>query len=157
MYEIFMCCYCVFLQVSLISVLCWSHKYISIMGGKFSKCGIIIDESRNYLSVTPDAISDEQETIVEIKCPYSVKDGKPESVDYLSCGRLQTSHKYYTQVQVQMHVTKIHTCDFVVWTPNGIYIEGIRYDADLVSNYLQQCDFYYKNVFSKIYFKTIGP
>lgn len=78
-------------------------KYISVMGGKFSKCGTIIDEARNYLSATPDAIDDEKEKIIEIKCPYSVKDGKPESVDYLSSGRLTQSHKYYTQVQIQMN------------------------------------------------------
>lgn len=132
-------------------------KYISVMGGKFSKCGTIIDERRNYLSATPDAICDEKEKIIEIKCHFSVKDDKPESVDYLSSGRLKTSHKYYTQVQIQMHVTKIHRCDFVVWTPKGIFIQGIKYDRELVSTYLQLCDCYYKNIFCKRYFDIISP
>lgn len=127
-------------------------KYVSVMGGKFSKCGTIIDEVRNYLSATPDVISDEKEKIVEIKCPYSVKDDKPDSVNYLSSGRLEKTHRYYTQVKIQMHVTKVDTCDFVVWTPKGIFIQGIRYDPDLVSTYLNQCDFYYKKVFAKFYF-----
>lgn len=132
-------------------------KYMSVMGGKFSKCGTMIDETRNYLSGTPDAISDEKDIIIEIKCPYSVKDGEPESVEYLSSGRLKTSHRYYTQMQIQMHVAKIHNCDFVVWTPQGIYIQGIKYDPQLVDTYLNQCDFYYKNVFSKFYLNVTSP
>lgn len=131
--------------------------YCSLMGvnEKFSKCGLMIDESRNYLAATPDAVDSEKTKIVEIKCPISVKDKKPQDVAYLSSGKLKITYRYYTQVQMQMHVSKIHRCDFVVWTPHGIYIQGIQYDAELVSKYLTACDFYYKNVFSHFYFKTM--
>lgn len=87
---------------------------------------LLIDRNRSYLSATPDAIHDKRERIVEIKCPLSAKDGKPEKVEYLSIGHLKPTHKYYTQVQMQMHVSEIHNCDFVVWTPNGIYIHTIQ-------------------------------
>lgn len=129
--------------------------YCDMMGEKFSKCGLYIDPDRNYIAATPDGINESKDTILEIKCPYSVRHGQPYEVDYLSSGKLKTSHRYYTQMQIQMHVTKVYSCDFVVWTPNGIHIEGIRYDKDLVAGYLTDCDFYFRNVFSKFYFETI--
>lgn len=130
-------------------------EYCKIVSGNFSKCGTMIDHNRCYISATPDAVDSKRETIVEIKCPYSVKDDKPQKVKYLSTGQLRTNHRYYTQVQMQMHVSQIHNCDFVVWTPHGIYIQGIKYNAELVSNYLIDCDFYYKNIFSKTFFEKM--
>lgn len=111
-------------------------EYCKVMGGNFTKCGTIIDRNRSYISATPDAVNDQNDRIVEIKCPFSVKYEKPQNVKYLSSGHLKTTHRYYTQVQIQMHVSQIPNCDFVVWTPQGIYIEGIKYDAELVSSYL---------------------
>lgn len=77
-------------------------KYCSVMGvdGQFSKCGLMIDQTLNFLAATPDAIDTKNETIVEIKCPHSVKDEKPEAVKYLSSGKLKSTHRYYTQVQM---------------------------------------------------------
>lgn len=130
--------------------------YCGLMGENFSKCGTTIDTDRNYISATPDGISKAKDRIVEIKCPYSVRHERPETVEYLSSGKLKTTHRYYTQMQIQMHVTKVHTCDFIVWTPKGIYLQGIKYDSDLVNSYLTDCDFYFRNVFSKQYFRTIN-
>lgn len=130
-------------------------EYCKEMGGNFTKCGTWIDRYRCYISATPDAVNDERDRIVEIKCPFSVKDEKPQKVKYLSSGHLKTTHRYYTQVQMQMHVSEIHSCDFVVWTPKGIYIQGIKYNAELVSSYLNDCDVYYKFFFTKCYFQTI--
>lgn len=130
-------------------------EYCSLMGADVSKCGLMIDESRHFLAATPDGIDANNDTIIEIKCPYSARNDKPEMVEFLRSGKLKSTHAYYTQVQIQMHVSKIHHCDFVVWTPHGIFNQGIKYDAELVSSYLTDCDFYYKNVFSKFYFKTM--
>lgn len=129
-------------------------KYCSLMGKDFYKCGTTIDKQRNHISATPDAVNLTGDTIVEIKCPFSAKDGKPEEVGYLKDGRLKSTHKYYTQVQMQMYVTGIHGCDFVVWTPQGIFIQGIKYDPELVHSFLPHIDFYYRNVFTPLYFKT---
>lgn len=131
-------------------------KYCSVMSDDFYKCGITIDKDRNYLSASPDAVNHSRDTIVEIKCPYSVRDSTPDKVQYLKSGRLKTNHKYYTQMQIQMHVTGIHDCDFVVWTPQGIYIQGVKYDKELVSSFLNKIDFYYKNIFTRLYFETIN-
>lgn len=130
--------------------------YSDLFGDNYSKIGLVIDQHRHYISATPDAISDSRETLVEIKCPYSVRHTSPESVEYLKSGRLKTNHRYFTQMQIQMHVCQIHKCDFVVWTPKGIYVQGIEYDADLVAGFLIDLEFYYKNVFAPRYFETIN-
>ena len=49
---------------------------------------------------------------------------------------LKDTHKYYTQCQLQMHVTKVQKCFFVVWTSHRVLIDEIIYDwvfcADLL-------------------------
>lgn len=129
--------------------------YCRVVNDDFYKCGIIIDKKRNYLSASPDAVNRKHDTIVEIKCPYSVRNDRPETAEYLQTGNLKVTHKYYTQMQIQMHVTGIHRCDFVVWTPQGIFIQGIKYDQALVSTFLEQIEFYYKNVFAPLYFELL--
>lgn len=63
------------------------------------------------------------------------------------------NHMYYTQVQIQMYVTKIYKCDFVVWTTKGIFIEPILYDEAFVSECLQHIQTYFEDVFSIFYFE----
>lgn len=131
------------------------QKYCDLVGEKFTKCGTFIDSEIHYISATPDGVSPCGSIIVEIKCPYSVRFDKPESVDYLQGGKLKRSHKYYCQIQMQMHISKVHRCDFVVWTTKGIYVELILYDAALVESYLPDIQFYYRNVFSVFYFNNV--
>ena len=52
--------------------------------------------------------------IVEMKCPYKHKDGSPleaAQIDSSFCldqaGNLKTSHKCYSQMQLQMHVNRV--------------------------------------------------
>lgn len=43
---------------------------------------------------------------------------------------LQKNHKYYYQIQGALGITGRKWCDFVVWTPQGVSIERIRFDDD---------------------------
>lgn len=63
--------------------------YCNLMGRQFSKCDVIIDQERHYLSATPDAISDKKDVIVKIK--YSVRHDVPQSAQYLQSGMLKTN------------------------------------------------------------------
>lgn len=113
-------------------------------------CGLFIDPLLNYIAGTPDARAIDNSTIIEVKCPYqkSLKD-----VQYLSGNpqRLKQNHNYYYQVQLQMHVTKIYKCDFVVWTPEEIHIETIDYDNNFVNGCLDKIEKYYEQVFCDVY------
>jgi len=77
--------------------------------------------------------------LCEIKCPYTAKDGLPTDAankkDYClkkdgDSVYLNTSHHYYYQVQCQLFVSGLDYCDFIIWTPQGLYVERILPDVE---------------------------
>ena len=114
--------------------------------------GFMIDELYPFLGASPDGVvhdpsSDNPFGLVEIKCPYSIRDKTPlqgASLSSFFCEinkannsiKLKPSHPYYCQVQGQMAVSGRLWCDFVVYTPKGISIERINFDSDFWSNSL---------------------
>ena len=67
--------------------------------------------------------------VIEIKCPYSVKDRRSLYQDCtLEDGQLclNQSHAYYYQVQCTMAITGARECDFVVWTPMKVSLFASR-------------------------------
>ena len=70
------------------------------------------------------------EGLVEIKCPYTLRESSDFGqlawmclVDDIYC--LSRSHRHYFQVQMQLFVTNKMYCDFVVWSPEGLFVERI--------------------------------
>ena len=120
------------------------------------KAGFYIDE-QSYLGASPDGVVEMSEglKVIEIKCPYSVKDitveeacTKREFYCTLENGQLHLnrSHVYYYQVQGTMAITGARECDFVVWTPKSMKVETILNDASLWENTMlpQLQNFYHK-------------
>jgi hypothetical protein len=130
-------------------------EYEALVGESVTPCGIFIDSKRSYLAASPDGTNTDRTIVLEVKCPYSVRAKPPSSADYLQTGQLSRLHKYYTQVQMQMHVTGIKNYDFVVWTLKGIYVEFISYDKDFIDRALTDIDRYYKIVFSPIFLRHL--
>ncbi|XP_048735015.2 uncharacterized protein LOC125650616 [Ostrea edulis] len=95
---------------------------------KISKCGLYINPQFPYLAATPDrTVSCDccGNGIVEVKCPYSLRDNKDilEVNDtYFVHNTLKSSHSYFTQVQTQLNVCDVNYGYFVLWTPNGSLI-----------------------------------
>lgn len=95
--------------------------------------GLVVSLDNGIFAASPDAYVGE-EGIVEIKCPYSCREGS--AVDWLPIKNntgipmLKRKHNYYYQVVMQLHVTKKSWCDFVVWTPTFLHIERIHRNAD---------------------------
>ena len=117
--------------------------------------GFVIAEKYPFLGASPDAVVYDETNanpfgLAEIKCPYSMRNKTPleaaESRDFccqlelISSGsrslKLKRSHPYFCQVQGQMAITERDWCDFVVYTPKGISIERIPYDAEFWTNEL---------------------
>ena len=78
------------------------------------------------------------EVVVEYKCPWVHKDVNPKEaflsaeVGGLQVGKdfqLKTNAKYYYQVQMQMYVIGLLSCDFVVWTTKGIHCVEVPYNG----------------------------
>lgn len=83
------------------------------------------------MACSPDGLVGEND-IIEIKCPYNIKDMTPEEgviankIKYLKYDqegniKLKKNDNYYYQVQGQLKVANKHSCYFIVWTPKGIY------------------------------------
>lgn len=99
------------------------------LGVNILSCGLFVDKKSTFLAASPDGLIDNN-SIVEIKCPASIKDFTPQEafenkkLSFMSFIdgelKLKTSHDYYYQIQGQLHITERKYCYFVVWTPKGI-------------------------------------
>ena len=106
-----------------------SYKNSLDPGLILSEAGIFIAEC-GFIGALPDGVvkdkSGQSVRLVEVKCPYKARNKSIEEMygDPSFCcsltnegPTLKKGHEYYFQVQGQMAITGIHTCDFVVWTP----------------------------------------
>ena len=107
-----------------------SYRTTLANGYTLNEAGIFICDC-GYLGASPDGVvkdcNNKPTRLVEVKCPYKARNKSVEElytdpsfcicVDENRKPQLKTNHDYFFQVQGQMAVTGIHTCDFVVWTP----------------------------------------
>ena len=89
------------------------------------------------MSASPDLIIEYQcygVTLVEIKCPYSIRDEKSSSGNLKQLQEtdnrisLKTNHAHYHQIQGQLGVTNNSQSWYFVFTNHGYYIEKIAFD-----------------------------
>ena len=106
--------------------------------------GLVIDNEYPCLGASPDAkfnCSCCNFGVVEIKCPYSLRDSmlsqvihdkeKEFYITYESgMYTLNKKHQYFTQVQLEMRVTETNVCNFVVWTPHETLILEVKGDKE---------------------------
>ena len=114
-------------------------QYEQTEGVTVQKCGLFVDTQHFFLAASPDGLVG-NDGLVEVKCPHSARtmtpfDAASEIKDFCCSPSktkitLKRGHNYYYQIQGQLHVTRKHWCDFVVWTPKGISIERIQRDDD---------------------------
>ena len=81
--------------------------------------------------------------VVEYKCPWKHRDLHPKQAFLtLEIGGIQNGNKfalkytsnYYFQVQLQMFVSGLTLCIFVVWTNKGIFTVEVPYDYSFMSS-----------------------
>nr|XP_054759987.1 uncharacterized protein LOC129266168 [Lytechinus pictus] len=106
------------------------------------ECGMFVDRNNPYIAASPDGIVECNccgRGVLEIKCPYNVAHTAPtaDNVPYLirKDGKidLKENHPYYSQVQLEMGVTKTRYCDFFVYSRKGqmtvrVYADEERWD-----------------------------
>ena len=101
--------------------------------------GFVVDDKKPFLGASADGIATcdcHGTRTVEIKCPYKHKDRTPleaAQIDSSFCldpaGNLKTNHKYFSQMQLQMHVNRVLCGDFVIYTLKELKVnEMIPYD-----------------------------
>ncbi len=119
------------------------------MNHTVSDCGLFINSQFPWVGATPDGIIHcdcHGRGVLEVKCPLcltnsSIQDQLGETDFCLKKNdsgntRLKQEHRYYYQVQAQLHVTDLEYCDFVVWGPHECFIERIFPDGDLFATNL---------------------
>ncbi len=117
--------------------------YEGISGLTTQSCGFVIDYRHCWLGASPDRkVYDPSESfpdgLVEVKCPFSVKDGWVKDLIDQNTGfvlevdgqlQLNQRHNYFFQILGQLAIAQCQWCDFVVWTKNDLFVERIFFDS----------------------------
>ena len=107
--------------------------------------GIFIHPEHGWLGASPDRLvydpdCNEPNGLAEIKCPISIatciSTEEVQNSQRIFCvydpetrsKRLKQSSDYYKQVQGQLAIIRRKWCDFVVWTPNWLTVECIKFN-----------------------------
>ncbi|XP_069109472.1 uncharacterized protein [Argopecten irradians] len=124
------------------------HENVSV-----KKCGLYLTPKHPHIGASPDAIVTCDccgNGVVEIKCPYCVKDKDLKDagtqLNFLRDGKLKSNHKYFYQVQTQMLVTEMDYCDFVVWTERGCSMERIEPNEAIQMEIIDKSQKYFVSV-----------
>lgn len=113
-----------------------------------TNCGLFVLPDVIYMCATPDRLVQCKccgKGLLEVKCPISSMDMDPNDacLPYLEniAGtlKLKRSHEYYTQVQMQMAVTRREWCDFFVYSPHGYVRDRIYFDQDFFAVVKDSC------------------
>lgn len=134
-------------------------------GLKVSESGLIVREDYPYLGASPDGIVECKccgKGLLEIKCPYTLRNETVRDIckdksyhlylkdDQVCC---KTTSSWYTQVHMQMFVSKLAWCDLVVYTLVPPFIAIIRIPYNEVwetENISTLHDFFVKFVVPKL-------
>ena len=113
--------------------------------------GLVLDATRPVFAASPDGMrtcSCHGNALLEVKCSFKHKNLDLDVREivlidhsfYLDKDlKLKESHRYYTQIQFQMHVCQVTFCDFIVFTLKGISTQTVEYNPTFVSNLVQKC------------------
>lgn len=117
-----------------------------------NEVGFVISKNWPCLGASPDRLVFCECCLggcLEIKCPYLLYTNNYTDInEYVSLKSsclikendkvtLKKSHSYYYQVQMQIFVTKLKYCDFVIWSPNIFFKERILPDFEFFENEIQ--------------------
>jgi len=110
-----------------------------VLDVKIIKCGLFIDKNDYFLGATPDGLLG-NDTLIELKCPFSAANITPEEgihqrkITLWKINKnkeiigINTNHKYFYQVQGQLHITGRKFGIIAYWTNKGIKYETIERD-----------------------------
>ena len=130
-----------------------------------TKSGLVICEDRPFLGVSPDGCVKCKccgRGLVEIKCPYKFREGTLEDAmkdtdfyighDY----QLKETHKYFSQVQLQMYVCDVQYVDLLVWTPVDCLITRVSRNNNFISEMLSKVeDIWLNHIVPELITRTI--
>jgi hypothetical protein len=102
------------------------EEYERLTGSVVDQCGLFVSRKNPIFCATPDGLIQNRQGLLEIKCPYSLRD---EDLLKLNCEKLSSSqcfkmengkpflkksHTYFNQIQLGMYCTGCLYTDFVM-------------------------------------------
>jgi hypothetical protein len=102
-------------------------KYQQYQGTFVDTCGLFVSRKFPFLGASPDGLVLEKNCLIEIKCPWMMRETTPDNIESLKKEqqkshfaekidgemKLKRNHKYYVQVMAQMYVTGYKKTHFV--------------------------------------------
>ena len=79
----------------------------------------------DWLGASPDGYIDSRDALIEIKCPYSLRQAE-RPVSFKSI--FEDLPHYYAQIQIQLYVTGRQGCYFYQWCPADTNLEVVQRD-----------------------------
>lgn len=109
------------------------------------RCGLLVSKLCNFFAFSPDAVCDCSccgKFLVEIKCPFSIKDPESTIEDLLSISDpyillenneyvLNRKHDYYFQIQMGMGIYGCEFGYFYVWSPKLMVLDKVKFNQQL--------------------------
>lgn len=119
-------------QNAIESICCW------IASGKVLPHDFVSCEIEGVLcGASPDGVT-ELDELVEIKCPYSLREQSVIAADFL-----ESHPEYYAQMQWQMICADKQSCLFVVWTTQGIDFVRVERESDWLDKNMPRIKAFY--------------
>ncbi|CAC5403234.1 unnamed protein product [Mytilus coruscus] len=114
--------------------------------------GLLINPKYPFMGASPDGrVSCDccGDILVEIKCPYCQRTAEiSDEVDCLKITdgslHLDKGHAYFYQIQCQLMVAEVQSCDFVVWTEADFYKERITIDNIFCIDMVERSSLFFK-------------
>ena len=130
------------------------------------RTGLTVSEEYPFLAASPDALLSCDccgTGVVEIKCPFKYKSSLTGAINDKSFCldenmMLKKSHKYYSQVQLEMHVCKVSFCDFFVWTESEVAKCRILKDDKYMSTAIKKAEsFFHSYILPELVTRSSDP
>ena len=86
---------------------------------EYRDSGLVVSTVHPYIGASPDGAVQCDCCgcgVLEIKCPYCIRESSPTEASFLKDGNLSKMHVHYYQVQTQLYVCASEYADFVIAT-----------------------------------------
>ena len=115
--------------------------YTMEAGRAIEEVGFLRAHNPAWLGASPDGLVGDR-GMIEIKCPYGLRNYDADSLEFKGIGRDIQPH-YYDQMQVQMYVANREWCDFYQWAPSGTSLDRVYRDEAWISDIIEDCYAFY--------------
>ena len=141
--------------------------YQQLMGSyhtnvKVKPTGLFISKSDPFVGASPDGLRScdcHNDILVEVKCLPTLENQDPKGSfgDTNFCinvyGALKSTHRYYSQVQMQLYATDMDACDLVLYTGKAehMYVTRVESNKQFQETMLSKCTlFFFNNIMPEL-------